>query len=112
MERRKIGKVGTDSNFRRCLWLCRDKSNAVKSPAPRILASACKALPLKRDKAQLTWTVEGIGNTPAIVLIATAKPPKSITLDGTAITDFTHADGLLHIRFPNEVRPRELSVEF
>jgi len=93
----------------RCFLLDLD---VVKSPTPRLLASACKALPLKRDKAKLTWTVEGVGNTPAIVLISSPRPPRSITLDGTAITDFSHADGLLHIRFPNEARPRELSVEF
>ena len=85
---------------------------AIRSPIGAVLASACKALPLKRDKAKLTWTVEGVGNTPAIVLISSPRPPRSITLDGTAITDFSHADGLLHIRFPNEARPRELSVEF
>ena len=79
-----------------------------KSDTPQVLASACKALPLKTNQ----WTVEGVANTPAIVLIATAKPPQSIQLDGTAITDFTHAAGLLHIRFPNESRPRVLTVEF
>jgi hypothetical protein len=88
--------------------------DAVKSPTPRVLASACKALPLKSDATKPAWTVEGVGNTPAIVLIATSKPPKGIALDGTAITDFTHspADGLLHIRFPNEPRPRVLEVTF
>jgi hypothetical protein len=86
--------------------------DAVKSPAPRILASACKALPLKSENDKLSWTVEGVGNTPAIVLISSAKPPKGITLEGIAITDFTHSEGLLHIRFPNEPRPRELSVAF
>jgi hypothetical protein len=89
--------------------------DAVKSPAPRLIASACKALPFAGSEiGRRTWTVEGVGNTPAIVLIATAAAPKSITLDGTAITDFTHSpdDGLLHIRFPNEPRPRQLAVEF
>ncbi len=79
-----------------------------KSETPQILASACKALPLKPNQ----WTVEGIGNTPAIALIATDKAPKSILLDGTEITDFTHSDGLLHLRFPNEPRPRVLTIEF
>ncbi|MES2924820.1 MAG: hypothetical protein V4819_24915 [Verrucomicrobiota bacterium] len=85
-----------------------------KSESPQILASACKALPLKRDDGKLAWTVEGIGNTPAIVLIATAKAPQSIKLDDIEITDFTHSptDSLLHIRFPNEPSPRILTVEF
>jgi len=79
-----------------------------KSPTPQVLASACKALPLKEN----AWTVEGITNTPAIVLIATDKAPKSVTLDGQEITGFTHGDGLLHIRFPNESRPRVLELGF
>ncbi|MEO5915242.1 MAG: DUF4350 domain-containing protein [Luteolibacter sp.] len=79
-----------------------------KSDTPQVLASACKALPLKANE----WTVEGVDNTPAIVLIATDKAPKTIQLDGIEITDFTHADGLLHIRFPNKSRPRVLSLRF
>jgi hypothetical protein len=86
--------------------------DAVKSPTPRLLASACKALPLPAATGSLSWTVEGITGTPAIVLIAMPKPPTSIQLDGTELTDFTYsaADGLLHIRFPNESRPRVLSL--
>jgi hypothetical protein len=79
-----------------------------KSSAPQVLASACKALPLKLNE----WAVEGIGNTPAIVLVASQQAPKSIQLDGTALTDFEYADGLLHIRFPNEAKPRVLSLQF
>ena len=86
--------------------------DAVKSPTPRLLASACKALPLPAATGSLSWTVEGITGTPAIVLIAMPKPPTSIQLDGTELTDFTYSasDGLLHIRFPNESRPRVLSL--
>jgi len=95
----------------RCFLLDLD---ALKASSPRVLASACKALPQQRGPARFTWAVEGIADTPAIVLIACAKPPQAVTLDGTAITTFTHsaADGLLHIRFPNESRPRELAVTF
>ena len=88
--------------------------DAVKSAAPRLLASACKALPATRKDGALAWTVEGIGNTPAIVLLAAAKAPRSIQLDQKALDTFTFnaADGLLYVRFPNEARPRELVVEF
>lgn len=86
--------------------------DALKPTTPRLLASACKALPLTTEKDNLSWTVEGVADTPAIVLIATAKPPRSIQLDGTELTDFTYSpgDGLLHIRFPNESRPRVLGL--
>ncbi len=88
--------------------------DAVKSAGPRLLASACKALPVKRDEGSAAWTVEGVGDTPAIVLMATAKAPRSIQLELQPLDSFTYdaAEGLLYIRFPNEARPRNLSVEF
>jgi hypothetical protein len=62
----------------------------------------------------LLGPVEGIGDTPAILLISTAKPPRSILLEQNPLDTFTYnpAEGLLYIRFPNEARQRELVVEF
>ncbi len=89
--------------------------DAVKSKQPRILASACKALPSKNtanDRAM--WAVEGVGNTPCVILIASPKPPRSIQLDEKPVPSYSYdaAEGLLHVRFPNEARPRNLVVEF
>jgi hypothetical protein len=86
---------------------------AAKSATPRLLASACKALPAKRDR-DLAWTVEGVGEIPAVVLISTAKPPSSIQLEQKPLESSTYdpAEGLLHVRFPNEARPRDLAVDF
>jgi hypothetical protein len=88
--------------------------DAMKSASPRLLASACKALPAKTEKGSATWTVEGVGETPAILLISTAQPPRSILLEHQPLNSFTYdsAEGLLYIRFPNEARPRDLVVEF
>ena len=85
-----------------------------KSTEPKLLASACKALPAKRGDGKLAWTVEGVGDTPAILLISTTKPPRVIQLEQQPLDSFTYdaAEGLLHVRFPNEARPRELVVEF
>ncbi len=85
-----------------------DLDKAVVPKSPTVLASACKALPLTTT----SWTVEGIGDTQAIVLISILQKPHSVTLDGQQITDFTHADGLLRIQFPNEPRPRVLALDF
>lgn len=85
------------------------------SKEPRVLASACKALPVEKAAGGASaWTVEGVGDTPAIILISTTQPPREIKLDGQPLADFTHdaAEGLLHIRFPNEPRPRELRIEW
>jgi len=86
----------------------------VKSKSPRLLASACKALPLRREDGAAAWTVEGIGDTPAVILIASAKPPRSVQLEQQPLTSHTYdaAEGLLYLRFPNEARPRNLVVEF
>ncbi len=82
--------------------------------APQVIASACKALPLKRAGGGAAWTVEGVGDTPGLVLIATPKAPRSVQLERQPLTSYTYdtAEGLLYVRFPNEARPRDLVVEF
>ena len=87
---------------------------AVQSPAPRLLASAGKALEKRRDDRSIVWTVEGVGGTPAIVLAAVPRAPRSVRLDQQPLDSFAFDPdaGLLRIRFPNEARPRELSVGF
>ncbi len=89
--------------------------DAVKSDKPTLLASACKALPSTNEaNHQLTWTVEGVGKTPAIVLISSTKPPRSVLLDQRPLSSFAYDahEGLLRVRFPNEARPRTLVVSF
>jgi hypothetical protein len=87
--------------------------NAMKSSKPQLLASACKALLKNRDGKRMTWTVEGVGDTPAILLMSSTKPPRSVQLDQEAL-DFTFnkAEGLLYVRFPNQSQPRDLAIEF
>jgi hypothetical protein len=88
--------------------------DAVKSSKPHLLASACKALLTKREGNVMTWTVEGIDDTPAIVLVSSTKAPRSVQLDQQALDSsaFNNAEGLLSIRFKNQSRPRELVIEF
>ena len=88
--------------------------DAMKSAAPRLLASACKALPQQRSDGAMAWMVEGVGNTPGLMLVAAAKVPRAIRLDQQPIDSFRYdaAEGLLYVRFPNEARPRELAVDF
>jgi len=95
----------------RCLLLDLD---AVKSEKPRLLASACKALPLERTDGTLAWTVEGVADTPAVMLVSSAKAPKTVSLEGRPLDshEYSAAEGLLYIRFPNTSAPRELTVEF
>lgn len=94
-------------------YFLRDLDTA-RGRTPQILASACKALPLKQDSKSVSFTVEGVGKTSAIVLLSAPKPPRSITLAGKPVADCEHSvtDGLLWLRFANETRPRELAIQF
>jgi hypothetical protein len=88
--------------------------DAVSSRQPRLLASAAKALPRPASGHTRSWTVEGVGNTPAVFLFSASRAPKSVRLDQVAVdaVHFDPAEGLLHVRFPNESRPRILEIEF
>jgi hypothetical protein len=79
-----------------------------------LLASACKALARSDSGGRTIYTVEGVGNTPGIVLLQTARPPRRVALGGQTLEsyDYSAQEKLLWIRFSNEATPRELIVEF
>jgi hypothetical protein len=87
---------------------------AVRGDELRVLASACKSLPTRQGATRLVLTVEGVGNTSAIVLLHAPKPPRAITLGGQPLPDFEYlaSEKLLWLRFPNETLPRELEIRF
>ncbi|HEU5069526.1 MAG TPA: hypothetical protein VFV96_03825 [Verrucomicrobiae bacterium] len=84
----------------------------VQGRAPRLLASACKALPMPAPAGQLEFTVEGVGDTPAVVLLAAKHPPGAVTLAGQRVeaVEYSKADGLVWLHFTNAASPRVLSV--
>jgi hypothetical protein len=88
--------------------------DAVHGSIPQVIASACKALPGKGDAHSLSLMVEGVVNTPAVILLRVPTAPRSITLAGQPLESFKYAaeDGLLWIRFTNEVTPREVLISF
>ena len=87
--------------------------DAVKAAGPTVLASACESVPGKKDEHGASWKVEGVGDTPGVVLIACEKAPRAVRLEGRSLESFRYdeANKLLYVRFPNEARGRELSVE-
>jgi hypothetical protein len=86
--------------------------DAARRGRPHVLASACKALPAKQDRRAVAFVVEGVANTPAVVLLHSPKAPSSVALAGQPLQSFAHSsrERLLWIRFNNESRPRELVV--
>jgi hypothetical protein len=107
----KVQRSATLSPAARFFLLDLDR---VKADRPQVLASACKTLPDLQQGGAAAWTVEGVGNTPAIVLISAAKAPGTVTLDGQQLTSFSFNAGerLLYVRFQNEARPRKLTLQF
>jgi len=86
----------------------------VEAKEPKILASACKAVRMNDDEHSQIFAVEGVGNTPAIVLFRVPSKPRAVILDGQPLDqgEFSADDHLFWIRFPNEPRPRELALQF
>jgi hypothetical protein len=87
---------------------------ATKGRERQVLASACKVLPVKQDGKTLSLVSRGVANTPAVLLLRTSTAPSSLTLDGQAVEGFQYsaAEQLLWIRFPNQSTPREISLRF
>ena len=95
-------------------YLLRDLESAPVSQ-PGVLASACKTLVTQHDTKSMSLAVEGVGETPAVVLLQGVKAsPHAITLDGEAVKDIEYSgkDNLLWVRFGNEAKLRVLSLEF
>jgi hypothetical protein len=88
--------------------------DAARTKRPHLLASACKTLPSGQTRDQISFTVEGVGGTPAIMLLESIKAPRAVTLDGEILTTFEYSakERLLWIHFQNDVVPRELVVQF
>lgn len=88
--------------------------DAASAPQPHLLASACKALAHPPTDKSLSFTVEGVGQTPAIALLETPVAPKEITLGGRKLDSFEYSanERLLWVHFENDVTPRELEIKF
>jgi hypothetical protein len=95
----------------RAFLLDLDRSSANER---QVLASACKAVPTNDKTGAAGWTVEGVGDTQAIVVLSASKAPRNVTLDGNPVgsTTFAAEEKLLYLRFANEARPRKLVIEF
>jgi len=88
--------------------------NARTNREPQLLASAGRALPAESDNKSLSFDVEGVADTPGVMLLQTSLAPKTITSDGRPVEkfEFSKMDGLLWIHFTNEARPKTLVIGF
>lgn len=92
-------------------WFLLDLNRA-RAGSAGLLAASCKALPMPGRPGQRAFTVEGVGDTPAVVLLAAKHPPGVVTLAGQRVdaVEYSKADGLAWLHFTNAASPRVLSV--
>jgi len=88
--------------------------NAVRNGRPRLLASAGKALLKTQKDDQISFVVQGVGETPSELLLESGKAPRAVTLEGKDVTTFEYSakEQLLWIHYENEAAPRELVVQY
>lgn len=79
-----------------------------------VIASAGHVQMLVSDSRQWSGTIEGIADTPSVLLLKVAKRPASVTLDGAQITDqrYDEENRLLWLRFPNRAQPQKVEVRY
>jgi hypothetical protein len=95
-------------------YFLRDLTAKKSGSEPELLAAAVKALPVSHDGKTISFAVEGVADTPAVMLWRTKKAPSAVTLDGQPVNavEFSAAKHLLWLRFANEAQPRTLTLHF
>lgn len=79
-----------------------------------VVAAGGAVVPVRSEGHVWEGTIEGIANTEAVLVLRIPAAPKRVTVNGKAVAD-THYDAtrhLLHLRFPNQVSPQPVRVEF
>ncbi len=86
----------------------------LSSTRPHVVAGACRVTPGLADDHQFHCTVEGIADTPGLVLLRLPGKPLSAELEGRPVTISRHdpIHQLVWLKFANAARPRELRVQF
>ncbi|HEX3799570.1 MAG TPA: hypothetical protein VH413_12800 [Verrucomicrobiae bacterium] len=88
--------------------------DAAKGRQPQILASAARALVTSRSDYAISFAVEGVADTPGLILLRSPQAPKSITQGGQVVQNFEYSpvEKLLRIRFTNQSQPVKFAVSF
>ena len=81
-----------------------------------VVAAAGQVLDVKSGDKGWSATVEGIAETPGVLLLRLPKTPVSATVDGEPIVgESMKTDGdakLVWLRFPNTAKPRRIEVKY
>jgi hypothetical protein len=94
-------------------WFLLDLA-AVHTGRPHLLASACKAVLKAKSADQISLLVEGVGETPATVVLESPRAPRAVALNSNPLTTFEYSptEQLLWVHFENDTMARELKVQY
>jgi len=81
-------------------------------PPTSVVAAACRVRDTHVASRAMDFAIDGIDQTQAIICIKLPTEPKSVSIDGSMLSNdsFSVQGGLLRIRVTNQVNPRRLSV--
>ncbi|MHB1793846.1 MAG: hypothetical protein ACYCPO_02660 [Acidobacteriaceae bacterium] len=88
--------------------------NYFKSSTPRILAASAKITDEYASPGKLTFQVEGIDQTQAVIRILSTRGVRQITLRGKPLdpSQYQHSGRTLRMHFSNTVTPQKIQVFF
>jgi hypothetical protein len=85
---------------------------AASADKPALLASAARAVVTSQNDKEISVAVEGVSDTPGLLLLRMPKTPSAVTIDGKPVEKFDYSDNLLRIHFANQARPVKFTVQF
>jgi hypothetical protein len=76
----------------------------------RVVASAGEVQETSADEHAWEGVVEGIADTPCVLVLRAPGIPASVTVNGKAIIDVKYHEGLVWLRFPNSAKAQTVRV--
>ncbi len=88
--------------------------DTVKGSTPSVVAAACRVRNERPEGKTLRFESDGIGDTEAVVRIASKDKPIKVMIGGKEIEPdrYQYADGTIRIQFPNSVESLPVEVHF
>jgi hypothetical protein len=88
--------------------------NKIQAAAPKVVAAACRVRDEKADADSLEFRADGIGDTNAVVQIASRTAPVEVLVGGQPLdhSQYDYQAGLLRLGFPNAVEPIPIRIRF
>jgi hypothetical protein len=88
--------------------------NAIDRSKPKVVASACRVRDEHTEGGSLRFRADGIGDTNAVVAIATRVAPSEILAGGKPLprSQYGFSQGVARVHFQNTVEPLAIEVRF